>query len=354
MTEVRRESVRLPGRATDVEIGPGVRHRLRAALAERFPTAFRIGLVIDRRVARLWPPQSFAPGPDVILLHAPPGEAAKTRRVLARMQDRLLPLRREEPVVAVGGGALLDAAGFAAATVRRGLPWLAVPTTVVGMADASVGGKVAINHPKGKNLLGTFHPPGLVLADVDYLTTLDPRDLTAGLAEIYKAARVADPDLLERLRRGPPDGPEAWTDALARSVTVKARIVEADERDHGVRRSLNFGHTVGHALERLLGNEAMRHGEAVAIGMGVAARIARARGLMDGRACERLAEDLARLGLPTTLGVGLDEEGLVEALHLDKKRRPGATHTFALPREGGGMEIVDDVREPEIRSALRP
>lgn len=349
----RVEQVRLPGRETDIVVGSGLRHGLWTVLGERFPAAWRFGLVIDSRVAELWPVDVPEAGPRAALVRAPAGEAAKTRRVLARIQDRLLDLRREEPVVAIGGGALLDVAGFAAATVRRGLPWIAVPTTVVGMADASVGGKVAVNHVRGKNLLGTFHPPALVLADVDYLTTLGDRDCVAGLAEVYKAGRIGDSDLLEALRRGVPDSPSAWVEILARSVAVKARLVEADERDRGARRALNYGHTVGHALERLLGPEVMRHGEAIAIGMGVAARIARARGMVDDAEGERQNDDLKRLGLPTAPSARLDVEGLLDALALDKKRRPGIEHTFVLPCPGTGVTVVEDVGEEEITRALR-
>jgi 3-dehydroquinate synthetase len=360
------DRVEVPGRSTDVVVGQGTRDGLWLALAERFPAAWRIGLVIDERVAELWPLDVPAAGPEVVSIEAPGGEAAKTRAVLAHLQDRLLELRREEPIVAIGGGAVLDVAGFAAATVRRGLPWIAVPTTVVAMADAAVGGQVAVNHPRGKNLLGTFHPPVLVLGDVDYLGTLPERERVAGLAEVYKSARIADPELLEHLRRAPPTDAGAWADALARSSAVKARIVEADERDLGVRRLLNYGHTVGHALERLLGNDEIRHGEGVAMGMGVAARLARARGMIAGREVERQDDDLARLGLPTTLPRTLDEEGLFAALSLDKKRRPGDLHTFILPRGSGGgaragtatsgalgAVVVEDVTEAEIRAALR-
>jgi 3-dehydroquinate synthase len=217
------------------------------------------------------------------------------------------------------------------------------------MADASVGGKVAVNHPRGKNLLGTFHPPVLVIADVDYLATLPARDRAAGLAEIYKAGRVGAPDLLDLLRAGPPEAPGAWASVFALAVGVKARIVEEDERDEGARRALNYGHTVGHALERLLGPDAIRHGEAVALGMGVAARVARA---LDRRACERQAEDLDRLGLPTELPGRIDVDGLLDAMSLDKKRRPGEGHTFVLPTGDVGVTVVEDLTEREIRRAL--
>lgn len=347
-----REQVRLPGRETDIEVGSGIRARLWAALAARFPRAWRFGLVLDRRVAQLWPLDPPTVGPRPVITRVGPGEPAKSRRVLTRLQDRLLDLTRDEPVVVMGGGAVLDVAGFAAATVRRGLPWIAVPTTVLAMADASVGGKVAVNHPRGKNLLGAFHPPVLVLADVDTLTTLMDRDRVSGLAEIYKVARIGDGELLELLRHGAPEDPLAWSDVIARSIAVKARVVEEDERDHGRRRALNFGHTVGHALERLLGPEAVRHGEAVAMGMGPAARIARGRGLVDRELCERQTRDLERLGLPYDVPAGVDARDLLAVMGVDKKRRPGETHTFALPTGEVGMRIVEDVSEEEIRDAL--
>jgi 3-dehydroquinate synthase len=348
---LHRERVLLPGRETDVWIGVGIRERVWSEVRARCPRARSVGFVVDETVDRLWPLQA----PDdlrVDRLVAPAGEGAKCREVLADLQDGLLSLTRDEPVLAVGGGALLDVAGFAAATVRRGLPWIALPTTVVAMADASVGGKVAINHPRGKNLLGTFHPPRLVLADVATLSTLGRRDVVAGLAELYKAARIAGPDLLATLRRGVPASEGAWADVLAASIAVKARIVEADERDEGIRRLLNYGHTVGHALERLLGGEAMRHGEAVAIGMGVAARIARARGLVDDAWVVEQERDLRALGLPLDLPIGVEAAAVLETLGLDKKRRPGARHVFVLPA-AEGLRVVEDVAATEIEDALR-
>ncbi|MFV1959653.1 MAG: 3-dehydroquinate synthase family protein, partial [Planctomycetota bacterium] len=324
-------------------------------LRRLFPHARRVGAVVDRHVHALCPlppPAPGANGPAVRLVEAPRGEAAKTREVLSELQDALLDLRREEPVVALGGGALLDVAGFAAATVRRGLPWIALPTTVLAMADAAVGGKVAVNHPRGKNLLGTFHPPRLVLADVSTLATLDPRETRAGLAEVYKAGRIGDADLLARLREGPPTTPRSWIDLIGRAVRVKARLVEADERDQGPRRVLNYGHTVGHALERLLGNERLRHGEAVAIGMAFAARLARLGGRATGSFVDAQDEDLGRLGLPTALPAGVVPGAVLEILALDKKRRPGAPHAFVLPRGEVGVEVVEDVGEAEIRAAL--
>ncbi len=352
VAEPRSERVELPGRATDVLIGEGLLGTLWAAVRSRFPDARRCGLAVDARVAELWPLPPAPPDLEVLALELPPGEDAKDRMVLAALQDCWIDLRRDEPAVVVGGGAVLDVGGFAAATVRRGLPWIALATTVVAMADAAVGGKTAVNHPRGKNLLGTFHPPTLVLSDVATLTTLDPRDRVAGLAELYKCGRLADAGLLAALRAGPPADAEAWIDAIQRSVAVKARLVEADERDEGVRRLLNYGHTTGHALERVLGNERMRHGEGVAIGMDVAAGLSVARGLMSAAERAEQRADLERLGLPVGVPDDVDADDLHAALGLDKKRMAGAHHVMVLPVGAAGARVVDDVTDQELRSAV--
>ena len=226
-------------------------------------------------------------------------------------------------------------------------------TSVVAMADASVGGKTAVNHPRGKNLLGTFHPPALVLSDVRTLETLDPRETTAGLAELYKCGRIADPALVALLREGAPADDAAWMDAVQRAVAVKARLVESDERDQGPRRLLNYGHTIGHALERALGNERLRHGEAVAIGMHVEAAVAVDRGLMDADDRAQQRDDLIGLGLPVAVPTDVDHAVLTEALGLDKKRAAGAAHVLALPVGAAGVQVVEDVTDAEIEAALR-
>ena len=256
-------------------------------------------------------------------------------------------------MIAVGGGAVLDVAGYAAATARRGLPWVAVPTSGVAPADAAVGGKTGVNHPRGKNLLGAFHPPVLVLADVTTLATLPERDRVAGLAEVYKAGLVSDAGLVEalRARRDPPD--DAFrVDVVSRALRVKAALVERDERDAGPRRLLNYGHTVGHALETCLGNEAMRHGEAIAIGMGVAARLAVARGLLAETFVVIQDSDLSRLGLPLHVPFGASTPRILQVLAADKKRRAGALHTVVLPRGPQRLEVFEDVTEAELSTAI--
>ena len=350
------DSVRLGDFRTEIHMGPGCRGWLPQRMRSLWPDAERYGLVVDAGVEAKWArggipaaPRKVTPGPIVVI---PAGEAAKDRRVLAEVQDRLVELKREEPVVVVGGGAALDVGGFAAATVRRGLPWIAVPTSVVGMADAALGGKVAVNHPRGKNLLGTFHNPDLVFADTEYLRTLPDRERVAGLAEVYKAGRVGDTTLLTILRKGPPADETTWTQAIRKAVAVKARLVERDERDWGARRLLNYGHTVGHALETILGNERIRHGEAVAIGMQVAARIASARKWCGADFTTKQGNDLRRLGLPVDVPEGIAPDRLLEVLGMDKKRAPGGMHTFVLPLGADGVRLVDDVTEEEIRRAL--
>ena len=347
------ERVDLPGRATRLRLGSGTRRLLSDVLAALAPGAERVGWLIDASVARLWERPGgleVPPGREAVRLVLPAGEAAKERDVLARAQDVLLTLRREEPVVVLGGGAALDLGGFAAATAHRGHAWVAVPTTVLAMADAAVGGKVAINHARGKNLLGTFHPPAEVLADLDLLATLPARETSAGWAEVRKAGVVGDEALLALLEDGVPAEEAARAEALQRAVAVKARLVEQDERDQGPRRALNYGHTVGHALERL--GVGLLHGEAVALGMLAAARIAAARGLVGPDLVERETRALARLGLPVTLPALLDTSALLALLGADKKRRVGTRHTFVLPQRPRGVIIVEDVTDGEVLKSL--
>ena len=336
---------------TRMRVGPGLRGGLAALVGELAPQARQVAYVVDEQVDALWPEPTWAPGLEVVTVRLPAGEAAKTREVLAEAQDALLALRRDEPVVVRGGGAALDLGGFAAGTVRRGLSWIAVPTTVVAMADAALGGKTAINHARGKNLLGVFHPPAFVLADVDHLDTLPAREVRAGLAEVYKCARLGAPGLAAQLASGGPAGPAAWTEALEAAASLKARLVQADERDHGVRRRLNYGHTVGHALERLLGPLALRHGEAVALGMVAAARLAVGRGRLPPALERAQVADLERLGLPVRAPVPLDAAAVLEHLGEDKKR-VSPRHTFVLPVASDDVEIVTDVTDAEVLAAL--
>jgi 3-dehydroquinate synthetase len=346
------------GRRTDVLVGSGCLARFAEALAERLPRARKVLHVWDTHVAAIagsgrWEVRFVPPKGSTSLV--PTGEAAKDRPVHLRLEDDILDagLTRDDAVVAVGGGATLDVAGFAAATVFRGIPWIAVPTSVVAQADAAVGGKTGVNHPRGKNLVGTFHPPALVVADVKTLATLPTRDRVAGLAEVWKAGVVGDPHLVEMLSTsGVPTSEVEWVDAVAGSLGVKIELVEKDERDLGRRRALNYGHTVGHALETLGGYKTWRHGEAIAMGMGVAAEMASRRGLLASGFLAKQDETLARLGLPTRVPPVVIGRRLLDALRMDKKRRPGDTHTMVLPRKVGQVVIVEDVTDDEMVACL--
>jgi 3-dehydroquinate synthase len=265
------------------------------------------------------------------------GEANKTVATWSVCVDRLLSLGvdRKTPVVAVGGGVLGDVAGFAAAATLRGLPLVQVPTTLLAMVDSSVGGKVAVNHPSGKNLIGAFHPPRAVWAALETLSTLPPDELRCGWGEVLKTALVADPDLFERLERGP----VGVVDAVERCVRAKARIVGADEREDGPRIVLNAGHTVAHALEAAVG-PSLRHGEAVAIGLVVEARHAVRLGVCaDPDLPERIARAARAAGLPTEPPpVGGDR--LLAAMRLDKKSSADKIRV-PLPVRVGEMQIIE-------------
>ncbi|HEU5439101.1 MAG TPA: 3-dehydroquinate synthase [Ktedonobacterales bacterium] len=286
----------------------------------------------------------------------PAGEASKSRAQWARIHDWLAERRAErgEGVIALGGGMIGDLAGFAAATYLRGLPLVHVPTSLLAQVDASIGGKAAINHPRGKNLIGAFYPPRLVLADPATLLTLPPRQRIEGWAEVikhgialdadYLAALEAQADALLALR------PRETTEVIARSVALKAAIVEGDEREAGARLLLNYGHTVGHAIEQVKGYGEWLHGEAVAAGMAAEARLARRLGHCDAALVARQDALLVRFGLPTRLPP-VHVRDLVRTAQWDKKVRGGRVR-WVLPTAPGRAVVFDDVPEAEVRVAL--
>ncbi len=282
-------------------------------------------------------------------LEAPGGEAAKTYAALHGLYDGLLAAGadRQTAVLALGGGALSDAAGFAAATWLRGLPWLVVPTTLLAQVDAGVGGKVAIDHPGGKNLIGAFHPPRLVLTDPALLRTLPASELRSGLAEVVKHGVIAAPDLFECLERA---GPEPLAQTVAEAVRVKVDVVAEDPQEQGRRAVLNLGHTVGHALERASGFS-LRHGEAVSIGMVAVTRLAVRLGACDPGLEPRLVRLLGLLGLPVR-GPAVEPDVLWQAMAADKKRRGGVVR-FVLPVRLGEVTIHDGISREDFCAAWR-
>jgi 3-dehydroquinate synthase len=295
------------------------------------------------------------------LLEVPAGEEAKRLEVVAGLYERLaaVPTRRADPVLAVGGGATTDVAGFAAATWLRGVPLVNLPTTVLGMVDAAVGGKTGVDLRAGKNLVGAFHQPLAVVADLDTLAGLPAAEVRSGLAEVAKAGLAGDPALAEALARSAGPAVAADPDALAplveAAVRVKAAVVGADEREAGGdgqvgRLLLNYGHTLGHALERLAGYRGLRHGEAVALGMVFAARVAEAIGLAQPGLAAGHVELLAALGLPVG-GVRLEPDRVLAAMATDKKHRQGLR--LVLLRRPGEPEVVADLDRQVLVAAIR-
>lgn len=288
----------------------------------------------------------------------PPGEASKSLQRAAELYGELIALRadRHTAVVALGGGVVGDLAGFVAATFARGLPLLMVPTSLLAQVDSSVGGKVGVNHPRCKNVVGAFHQPAGVWADADALDTLPARELRCGLAEVVKHGVILDAEFFayqeahaEALMARRPD---AVRHAVAQSCRIKAGVVTRDEREEtGLRAALNFGHTVGHAVESVAGYGGdYLHGEAVAVGMVAESRLAGRLGWVGPEFTDRLVALLTRLGLPTT-APGLDPDRLLGAMRLDKKNRGGRTR-FVLPRGLGRVELTDAPTEADLMAVL--
>lgn len=324
-----------------VLIEPGAMGRLAEVAAERL-AGRRLILVTDEHVAprlEAWGcPADLAERRFVL----PPGEGTKTRERWATLTDALLAagFGRDSAIVAVGGGVVGDLAGFVAATYLRGIPLLLVPTTLLAMLDASVGGKVGVDTPRGKNLVGAFHPPEAVVADPEVLADLPEREYRMGLAEAVKHGVIADAAYFEWMEREAPRLLQRHAATLAhlvrRSVEIKAEVVSADERESGRRATLNAGHTVAHALEQVSGFS-LPHGEAVGLGLLVESRLAEAEGWCLPGAAARIRALLTVLGLPTRLDPAWRADRLVEAMGRDKKNRAGAIR-IAPPVELGRSE----------------
>lgn len=285
----------------------------------------------------------------------PDGERAKTLTTVSRLYDRLLDraVDRGSTIVAVGGGVLGDMVGFAAATYLRGLALVQVPTTVMAQVDSAIGGKVGVNHARGKNLIGAFHAPKAVLVDPDVLATLPRREFRSGLYEVIKYGLIADRGLLDLLDAHLPEvmtqrGPVV-SEIVERSCRIKASVVSQDEHEHGLRRILNFGHTLGHAVEAATGYGRLRHGEAVGLGMRAALALGVARGLTPPALAERATALIARLGpLPSIADV--TTAAALAAAGRDKKVVHGRLHFVVVTTDGAAT--VNDVSKRELTSAL--
>lgn len=342
-------SVPVPGRTYEVSIGTGLLARA-GELVPQLPGAETAFVVADAPVAARylqllgdgWAPR----GLGVVHLAVPQGEEAKSLPVMNALQRQLAmqEAHRDDPIVALGGGAVGDLAGFVAATYMRGVPFVQVPTTLTAQVDSAIGGKTAINLPEGKNLVGAFHQPVAVLADVATLTTLPERPYRSGLAEIAKYALTLDPGLLEILEEDPSPLLERDTSMLrtivARCVRAKAALVGLDERDMEQRMLLNYGHTLGHALERLDAFAGRTHGEAISVGMVFAARLSEVLGRSPSGLGARHARLLASLGLETAGPLPPADE-VIDAMRLDKKFRGGFRFV-----------LLEDVGRPFVEASV--
>jgi len=350
--------VALGPRSYPIHIGAGILTRadlLTPALTDR-----RVAIVTNTTVAALYLDHLAAAlkkgGVACVRVVVPDGEEYKEWQTLNLVFDGLLANRcdRQTAIIALGGGVIGDLAGFAAATYQRGVPLIQIPTTLLAQVDSSVGGKTAINHPRGKNMIGAFHQPRLVLADTETLRTLPDRELRAGLAEVIKHGAIRDRaffDWLEtnidRLLAG---DAEALSSIVRRSVEIKAEVVGLDERESGLRALLNFGHTFGHAIEAGLGYGQWLHGEAVGAGMVMAADLSTRVGLLEAGSVERLRGLLARASLPTA-GPRFGVDRYLELMAIDKKARAGQIRFVLLERLGSAV-LKGEVTPAALRATL--
>ena len=351
--------VQLGRRSYPSLIGSGLLAEWGAVLASRVAPA-RAALISDSTVAGLYGQRALdslaGAGFSPTLITVKPGEASKSLEVAANLYDRLAEIRLERrcPIIALGGGVVGDLAGFVAATWLRGVPFVQVPTTLEADIDASVGGKTAVNHPSGKNLVGTFHQPLAVVIDVACLRTLDQRDVRAGLAESVKHGVIRDAAFFtwqqERVREIAELDEQVFAELIRLNCRIKAEVVALDEREQGVRAILNFGHTVGHAIESECRFQ-LRHGECVGLGMLAANHIAVGRGLLDPSSAEQVSDLLERLGLPMRLPQPIAAEPLIQRMQLDKKVVGGKVR-FVLAERIGQVLLVDDVSRDEIVRAI--
>jgi 3-dehydroquinate synthase len=360
MGRVASVRVSIPAQASyDIIVRPGLLSDAGIAL-RKLNGAKKAAIVTDSTVAALYLDTlqtalrraEFEP----VIATIPAGEDHKTIATISAIYDALLPARldRNTPIIALGGGVIGDMAGFVAATILRGVPLVQMPTTLLSMVDASVGGKTAVNHAVGKNLIGAFHQPIAVLIDPQTLTSLPARELRSGLAECIKHEIIRDADgfarLEETIHHALALKIDSLTELVTHNVAIKARVVEADPFEQGERAHLNFGHTFGHAIETV-SNYSYLHGECVSLGMTAAAHTAQKLGLLDESSRKRIVALIDRAGLPTK-GMTLDTEAVVNAMAFDKKVKSGKLR-FVLTDRIGHVVIRDDVPIELVREAIQ-
>ncbi len=365
MTSVR---VSIPGNAPEayeVRIVPGGLRSVADDLPRVCP-AHRYAIIADSTVAGLYGTSLLealrGAGANAELLEFPAGEENKNREVWAELTDRMLAagFGRDAAVLALGGGVTGDLAGFVAASYLRGLPLVHLPTSLLAMIDSSVGGKTGVDTPAGKNLVGAFLQPRVVIADPETLGTLPPAHIRSGLAEAVKHGVIADAEYFEWIaaNAGPlvQGDPAVMVPLIRRSVEIKAQVVETDEREGGLRKTLNFGHTIGHAVEAL-SDYALLHGEAIAIGMVAEATLGEVLGLTERGSADRIRTLLEQIGLPTKIPAGHGAEDILDFTRRDKKGRGGKVEYAMIERIGtasvGTGRYGMPVEDATVRSVVQ-
>ena len=351
--------VPLGSRSYRVVIGAGILPEVGPRAAELGELGKRCAVVTDSNVAPLYSAAvvrsleaaGFAP----TLITVPAGEASKAMHVAERICDEMIAagLDRKGWVAALGGGVIGDLAGFAAAIYYRGIPFVQIPTTVIAQVDSAVGGKTGVNATHGKNLIGAFHQPRLVLADVATLATLPPREFNEGVAEIIKHAAIRDRSLLEPLAtHGLQFEPATLAEVIRRNVEIKAAIVAEDEHEtKGLRALLNFGHTVGHGIENAAGYGRFLHGEAISLGLAAACRLSVAKAGLAPAESQLILDALARFDLPLQIPSDISTESIMAALRTDKKFAQGEVRFVLCPRLGEAF-VSKEVTLAEIESIV--
>ena len=344
-SDVTALQVDAPGGGYPVLLGEELLARMPSLLGEH-DLAARTAVVTNEPLAALYGQRLVDALPDAFLVSVPDGEQYKTLDTLSYIFEELVSnkLNRDGLMLALGGGVIGDMAGLAAATYMRGVRLVQVPTSLLAMVDASVGGKVAVDLPSGKNLVGAFKQPQMVVIDLAALDTLPPEEMRAGLAEVVKAGVIADPGLFDLLA-----GDWQREEVIRRALAVKIEIVEADVFEAGQRAHLNLGHTFAHAFE-VCSDYGWRHGEAVSVGVAAAALLAARLGMADHTLVEQVRSLLKRIGLPVRYDDALPQE-LWAAMGRDKKVKADVRH-FVLPRQLGDVEVVSDVSRADVLAVL--
>jgi 3-dehydroquinate synthase len=352
-------TVQLGERSYPVYVAPGLVSRVGNLIKEGLPSVSRCAVITSENIWGLHggalASSLEAVGLEADVVHVPDGEKAKSWDVAGDLIGELLEvgLDRRSAVIALGGGAIGDLAGFTAAIYMRGIHLIQVPTTLLAQVDSSYGGKTAVNHTKGKNLIGAFYQPNLVISDTGILRTLPQREILSGLGEVVKHGVIGDPELFRLTEVEGNRLLEADTDALSeaviRSVAIKGKLIEEDEREKGARAILNYGHTAGHALE-ILSEGGLRHGEAIALGMEVAADIAMEMGLFEASDAERQRAVLDSLGF-NLKPLKMDMAEIMAVMHRDKKA-VGDTINFVLPTGVGRTPVLRSLSDDLIADTM--